>query len=412
MTASVKNINKLPDNKPGFWRRLWEAVIAHRDRKLLALFLAAACTAVFYHGKWKDIGRWRTVSGVSVELLGVKDNVYSNGRMRYYIDQEVSPAKTDLGISVLGGNDSSLGADQFAVQLLLPVELACDAGEDCAKLHAAAPHEMKLPVDINFCRKPEGCKIRTVGDREVVIKWDTLVTREVRVNAVWTPVNWREDREVSLTPVVATVSGPRHVLSDGNFEGKTEAFGIDMSRLGEYEQSVQLISPDPRCHFSDDRVVMHVNVFDPHRHVSRKVSGVRVNYMVSQTELGNLRVTREGLEEGLPDIIDVVVTGPRREVENLSPRDIVAYCDLTGYAQSDATHKVVVQFKLPRSVSIQGGSWPLPRRLTLKWGTPDGESSAGTAASSAPAASAASAAPAASSAGGDGIQAAPEQVRK
>lgn len=374
-TSTSAKSRKAPlERRDSWWWRVRRVVNAHRDRKITALAAAlVACLIVKYAlpEVWQVEGRRRTVSGVEIALPPAPAG--------YYLER-VEPAEATLNVNIVNPQSNEPTADMLRANLVLPQRLVCDGGADCGKLHSRyEPHRMTLSLNREFCDSPEGIAVRAVQPENVVLYWDREVTREFKVQLNYNFGGSVQDGNSTVevsTEERAVLRGASYLLHAVRAVGSVP-FSVETGRkndYGSYEQEVALALPDSRMELVNPRVKVKVNFFERNRTQDRNIVGVRINYLLSQNEMGSLMlVGDDGGALQMPDIIEVIVTGSHEAVSRLTARDIVAYCDLTVFPRSDAIHEVDVRFKLPPGVSIKEANYPPPRRLYLKWRNASGE---------------------------------------
>ncbi len=378
-TKSTNNDASQAERRTGFWRGLWRLFNAHRERKLFAFVLAFIVWAAmnFNFEDSINVGRWNDVE-VGIEVV---NNV--KGPYEYYF-KSVTPSRAIVAITVL---DNNLDRKNINIngRIILNEPLICDEVNEYGKCsHFNSPHITTKTLNREDFEKPAQVKIRGIKpvhlNDEDALRQHSKVKDEIEVKIVWDEI---DNKKVKVIPryiasdsskavsvkidETAIIRGPKYLLAKIN---AVETEKIEINENGNFERKAEVKLPDKISGDNDavklvtQDVTMYVSVADSTDVELRAFQNLRIHYLVNQNDSGRLQVTNKDADK---DTVDIVVKVPIKQKQPVNSQSIIAYCDLTGFPQEDATRKVKVQFILPPGVEIKEGSAPPPVRLKLEW---------------------------------------------
>ncbi|HET6373107.1 MAG TPA: CdaR family protein [Candidatus Polarisedimenticolia bacterium] len=199
------------------------------------------------------------------------------------------------------------------------------------RLDGARPGDLTVPLAPEMIRAPLGVEVERVDPRSLSLRVERRLTKEVPVTArvIGEPASGYEYDGYVLSTRLAVIEGPEGMLSLAR-EALTSEVRID-GRSESFETNVDLV-PDRAGIKLVGQAVATLRVNIRERRMTQVYAGVRLvpKFPAGVTYKASIK----------PEILTVVLQGPRDALAGIRSEDIRAVLDLEGMGPRDAPYSV------------------------------------------------------------------------
>ncbi len=310
----TKTADVLLNKLPGIFRLDFK-------RKVFALILTSIVFWAAYHNNRVK----QNFQGVPVKITLPHDYTLLDSRNKTFT----------VALDVRGNERllRGLGGSSFEVEIKPPV----------AQLQPGMPYQAALtPSD---ARGPMGIQIVELFPKSITIRADKVITRPLTVEPAFDPNSPLPKDYAIRSAVVKTVVTATAPSTEFEQIGTLKTYPIKLENMTQSFEYYAKVVPKPGVTFSPEEVLVQVEIEKAIE--DRTFRGLRLKI------LGSEKTNRFKVE--LPEnvTVDVVISGPRKQIDSVKPEQIKVYVDAGDLDE-------------PGVSTLEIGCWVDPNELNAK----------------------------------------------